>query len=120
MKRIEEAISNSSLVTDPDLTLERFSERISLSSRKISEAINTVCRQSFSDFINHHRINYACQKLKDPSSDHKTILEILFESGFSTKSNFYAAFKKKMGQTPVEFRKSTKIESKIKQKGPLS
>jgi len=120
MKRIEEAMQSNSLVTDPNLTLEWFSKQVHLSSRKISEAINTISRQSFSDFVNQHRIKLACDMLKDPSNDHKTILEILFESGFSTKSNFYAAFKKKMGQTPVEFRKMAKKESKMTQKGPIS
>jgi AraC-like DNA-binding protein len=120
LKQIETVMKSNSVVTDPDLTLDSFSKKVGLSSRKISEAINTLSGQSFSDFVNHHRINLACEMLKSPSNDHKTILEILFESGFSTKSNFYAAFKKKTGKTPVEFRKAAKKESKMAQKGPVS
>ncbi|GAH31414.1 unnamed protein product, partial [marine sediment metagenome] len=38
-------------------------------------------------------------------SDKKTILEILYETGFNSKSVFNTAFKKHAGTTPTQFRK---------------
>ena len=119
MEIIEQFMSNNPFAGDPDLSLDRFAERLNMPQRKVSEAINSIQNQSYSDYINDWRIREACRLLEDPAHYHKTILEILYEVGFSAKSNFYTVFKKKVGTTPVAYRSAAKA-SKITQKGPNS
>lgn len=119
MEIIEQFMSNNPFATDPDLSLDRFAERVKMPQRKVSEAINSIRNQSYSDYINDWRIQEACRLLQNPAHFHKTILEILYEVGFSAKSNFYTVFKKKVGTTPVAYRRAAKA-SIITQKSPNS
>ncbi len=114
MKSIESAFEKENLDRDPGLTLERLSKAVDIAPRKVSEAINSIGGQSFSDYVNARRINAACRMLQQSDHDRKTILEILYEVGFNTKSNFYAAFKRKVGVTPIQFRRSAQ-KSRITQ-----
>jgi AraC-like DNA-binding protein len=43
--------------------------------------------------------------LKTPSKKEFTVLEVLYEVGFNSKSSFNTAFKKHTGLTPTQFRK---------------
>ena len=43
--------------------------------------------------------------LSNPKKNEVTILEILYEVGFNSKSSFNTAFKKHTGLTPTAFKK---------------
>ena len=62
------------------------------------------------DFVNEFRIKEAMNILKDTSKSKLTILEILYEVGFNSKSSFNTAFKKHTGKTPTQHRKSAKAK----------
>jgi AraC-like DNA-binding protein len=87
------------------LTLFDLSEKISIPTRSISEVINNSLNQNFYDFINSYRIKEAQKLLEESSQSNKTILEILYEAGFGTKSSFNQAFKKHTGKTPSQFKR---------------
>jgi len=61
--------------------------------------------QNFYDFINRYRILEAKQLLTNPKDPKITVLEVLYEVGFNSKSSFNTLFKKYTGLTPTEFRK---------------
>ncbi|MGF1923861.1 MAG: helix-turn-helix domain-containing protein [Bacteroidia bacterium] len=87
------------------LTIQEVSKAIKVPMRELSVLINHHLDQHFYDFVNNYRIAYAMDMLKDPSKDKVTILEILYEAGFNSKSSFNTAFKKHTGYTPTEYRK---------------
>ena len=72
----------------------------------LSQVINESLHQSFFDFVNRYRIEEAKQQLTHPEDEAITILEILYNSGFNSKSSFNTLFKKYTGLTPTEFRKN--------------
>jgi len=89
------------------LNLDNLVETLSLPARHLSQVINVAFNQNFFDFISDYRILEAKQKLYDPVYKDKTILHVLFDVGFNSKSSFNHLFKKKTGMTPSEFRKKS-------------
>jgi len=90
---------------NPQVSLTDLSEKLSVSTKHLSQVINQSFNKSFFDFINTYRIQEAQQILKKSKDDKMTVLEVMYQVGFNSKSSFNAAFKKETGQTPTEFRK---------------
>ncbi len=86
-----------------DIKLQNVAKNIHISTHKLSQLLNDNLGKSFASFINDHRIEEAKRLLM--SNDHFTLEAIGFEAGFSSKSSFYATFKKVVGMTPSEFQK---------------
>lgn len=91
---------------NPSLTIQDISKDIQIPVRDLSLLINHKLEQHFYDFINAYRIEYAMNILKDVTKSKVTILEILYDVGFNSKSSFNTAFKKYTGFTPTNYRKS--------------
>ncbi|MCT2406089.1 helix-turn-helix domain-containing protein [Chryseobacterium antibioticum] len=91
---------------DPSLTIQHISNGIEIPTRELSVLINHQLGQHFYDFVNTYRIENAMAILKDATKSKVTVLEILYEVGFNSKSSFNTAFKKHTGYTPTEYRKS--------------
>jgi len=93
---------------NPSLTIQDVSKDIKIPVRELSILINHNLEQHFYDFVNVYRIDYASVILKDVTKNKVTVLEILYASGFNSKSSFNTAFKKQTGKTPTEYRKSSR------------
>jgi AraC-like DNA-binding protein len=91
---------------DPSLTIQELSNQINIPVRDLSVLINHHINQHFFDFVNEYRIQKAMNILKDASKKHLTVLEILYEVGFNSKSSFNTSFKKYTNVTPTEYRNS--------------
>ncbi len=89
-----------------ELTLQKLAIQTDIPERDLSLLINHHLNKHFFDFINEYRINDAKALLNDPTKKELTVLEILYEVGFNSKSSFYTAFKKVTNQTPSVYRKS--------------
>jgi len=89
---------------NPALTLFELSEKTSIPIRSLSEVINNSLNQNFYDFVNSFRIKESQRLLMEAKAQNKTILEILYEVGFNTKSSFNQAFKKHTGTTPTQYK----------------
>ncbi|PTT19565.1 AraC family transcriptional regulator [Chryseobacterium sp. HMWF028] len=88
------------------LTIQDISTEMGIPVRDLSLLINHQLGQHFYDFVNTYRIENAMNILKDDTKSKVTILEILYEVGFNSKSSFNTAFKKHTGNTPTQYRKN--------------
>lgn len=89
-----------------DLSLSDLALRLDCSPKYLSQVINEVYTCNFFDFINKYRIEEAKKQLSNRSDEKLTVLEVLYASGFNSKSSFNTAFKKFTGQTPSQFKKN--------------
>jgi len=87
------------------LTVGELAKKIDIPVKYLSQIINENFNQNFFDFINSYRIEEAKNILLNSQENKKTVLEILYEVGFNSKSVFNTAFKKNTGLTPTQFKK---------------
>ncbi len=90
---------------EPELTLEQLATQLSIRPKILSQVINESLNQNFFDFVNRYRIEDAKQLLTNPEDKKITVLEVLYEVGFNSKSSFNTLFKKHTGLTPSEFKR---------------
>lgn len=91
------------LFKNPDVKLKHIADELNISKHHLSQLLNDNLGKSFALFINEYRIEEAKKLLIE--NNQYTLEAIGFEAGFSSKSTFYATFKKIIGQTPSEFKK---------------
>lgn len=106
LEKIRSGIELQKLYLNQSLTIEEFSNEIAAPYREVSNTINKHFNTNFFEFINRHRVEEAKRMLADPAYDSLSILEILHESGFNSKSAFQRFFKRLTGVSPRVFRKT--------------
>ena len=89
----------------PNLSLKHLSQLLKIHPNHLSRIINQRFEMSFNDFINRYRINEAKQLLLQVDEEKRNILQIMYDTGFYSKSVFNTAFKKFTGMTPSEFKR---------------
>lgn len=103
--KIMDGIVNQKLYLNQSLNVEQFSARIGVPYRDVSFAINKTFGTNFFEFINSYRIEESKRYLADEKYKDMTIMDILLESGFNSKSAFQRFFKRLTGISPTEFRR---------------
>ena len=88
---------------DPELNLASLSDQLAMTPREVSELINQSLGVHFFDYVNGYRIRQAQEILLVYPK--RSVLEILYEVGFNSKSSFNTAFKKQTSMTPTQFRR---------------
>lgn len=101
LKTLDKLIEEKSLYKNTSIKISDIAKELKITPHKLSQLLNDNMGKSFASFMNSYRIEEAKRMLKE----HKelTLEAIGFEAGFSSKSNFYATFKKEVGQTPSQF-----------------
>jgi AraC-like DNA-binding protein len=103
LSKLDRFMRQEQLFQQPDLNLRRLAEQLDLSTHQLSELINSHLGKGFSRYIREHRIALAKKLLVEEKS--ASVLSIGLSSGFSSQSNFYAAFHEIEGMTPGRYRK---------------
>ena len=86
-----------------ELSLEILGEELHMSKYYISHLFSNKLKMRFNDYINFLRVSAACRHL---SMDVLSITEISEQVGFGTIRTFNRAFKKQMGDSPSEYRRT--------------
>ncbi|SFF24054.1 helix-turn-helix domain-containing protein [Flavobacterium xueshanense] len=104
ISRLKQYMAEREPFLDPSLTIQELANQIDIPVRDLSVLINHHMDQHFFDFVNEYRIQKAMGILKDQSRSQLTVLEILYEVGFNSKSSFNTSFKKHTNLTPTAYR----------------
>ena len=105
IKKLENHMKVNEPFMDSSLSVYDLAKQINVPSRELSIAINHNLNKHFFDFVNEYRIKKAMEIFKNTNDDKLTVLEVLYEVGFNSKSSFNTAFKKFTGTTPSEFKR---------------
>jgi AraC-like DNA-binding protein len=94
---------------NPELSLDMLAAIVGVSGKKLSQVINEKFQQNFFDYINSCRIEEA-KNIFDKSNDPKlTVLEVMYQCGFNSKSSFNTIFKAKTGLTPSAYKRNNSL-----------
>lgn len=102
--RLSQLMAQQQLYREPALTIGQLAKRSGYPEYLVSAVINRRFEGNFWEYINRQRIEAARTCLAD-SGDARTILDIAYACGFTSKSTFNAAFKRQLGETPSAYRK---------------
>jgi AraC-like DNA-binding protein len=106
LKRLTETMEREKPYLKSNLNLPDLAKMVSTTPNYLSQVINEQLQMNFFDFINSYRIETAKNLIINPLPHTRNILDIAMESAFNSKSAFYSAFKKQLGITPAEFKRS--------------
>jgi AraC-like DNA-binding protein len=104
LQRLNSYMEANKPFLNPDITLESLANEISVTPRILSQIINETYKKNFKGFILEFRIKESMKILADSKHSKLTILEILYQVGFNSKSAFNNQFKIYTNLTPIEYR----------------
>lgn len=108
VEKIRQGMEEDHLYLKPNLNIEEFARKIGIHYREVSAIINKQFDTNFFEYVNLYRVNKAKEMLNNPKYAEMTILDILLESGFNSKSSFHRFFKRYTGMSAAEYRKKIK------------
>ncbi|WJS93688.1 helix-turn-helix domain-containing protein [Flavobacterium johnsoniae] len=97
-------IEEKELYLNPDFSLEEAAKELKITKHLLSQYINEILGKSFSNLIKEYRIEKAKKLLE--TEKNLTYESLGYDSGFTSKSTFFTAFKKITGLTPAEYQKA--------------
>lgn len=111
VEKIHQLMEEQKYYLDSGLTLEGLAKKMRMPEYQLSALLNKNVQKNFYDFINCYRTEHAKKLMTSTIGESHSILEILYDSGFSSKSAFNRCFKKYTGITPTEYRERFKAVS---------
>jgi len=105
IQKVQTGMEEQKLYLKHNLNIEEFSKRIDLPIKEVSAVINKHYGTNFFEFMNKYRVEEAKRLLLDAGSADMTVLDILLQAGFNSKSAFHRFFNRLVGVSPTEFRK---------------
>ncbi|AZA90057.1 Regulatory protein soxS [Chryseobacterium nakagawai] len=107
-QKLEALCRDQHIYTDSTLNREKVAEKLSISAGYLSQIVNTITGDNFAHYINQYRVEAVKEMISNSEYENYTLLTMGLESGFTSKTTFYKAFKKVTGQTPNEYKNTLK------------
>ncbi|MEZ5039590.1 MAG: helix-turn-helix domain-containing protein [Saprospiraceae bacterium] len=104
IQTLEALMTQQQPYLQPNLSIQDLALSMEISPRLLSEIINHYYHQNFAEFINSYRLAAAEKRFQQPKDEKETVLEVMYEVGFNSKSSFNTLFKKRTGLTPTEYK----------------
>jgi len=98
----EQLIEDATIYTKEVVSLKAMADKLGVSARLFSNAINHHYGESYTKRINRLRVNFARRLLVEQPQ--LSIMAVMFDSGFQTKSSFNKEFKALTSLSPSEYR----------------
>ncbi len=102
IKSFEELVEDSTHYTQDVLSLKAMADKLCIPVRTFSSAVNHCYKESYAKRMNRLRIRFAQRLLIEQPG--LSITQVMYESGFQTKSSFNKEFKAINEVSPSEFR----------------
>lgn len=101
-------LMDEQVFADETLKLAGLASMLDLSPHQLSELINTQFGVGYSRYVREHRVNAAKRMLiAEPDA---SVLSVGLAVGFTSQSNFYAAFREITGEVPGRYRSKQSSE----------
>ncbi|MDW8850085.1 helix-turn-helix domain-containing protein [Flavobacterium sp. MMLR14_040] len=107
-QKLEFLCKEQHIYTDSTLNREKVAEKLGISAGYVSQIINTITGENFAHYITQYRVEAVKEMMSNSEYENYNLLTMGLESGFTSKTTFYKAFKKVTGQTPNEYKNTSK------------
>jgi YesN/AraC family two-component response regulator len=111
LSRINQLMEIQKPFLRPNYSLGDLANDLNMPSYQLSAFINHIMRQRFNDLINHYRINYCLNKLKQNAAEDIKVYKLSTDCGYNNRNTFISAFKKHTHLTPYEYISQIKKET---------
>ncbi|MBR1668398.1 MAG: helix-turn-helix domain-containing protein [Bacteroidaceae bacterium] len=101
LHRICDLMEQQQLFRNPELKVADVASALNTNTRYVIDCIKADRNQTFSQFVNSYRIEYAKRQLR--LNPNKIIMEIYSDAGFSSERSFFRSFKDTTGMTTREW-----------------
>lgn len=99
--KIDTFLKSSKAYTSSDYDLRILSEALQVKEAQLSLAVKSAGFSSFREYLNDLRLLHFRQLVE--ARENKNIKELIFLSGFNSRSTFYRNFSDKYGVSPKQF-----------------
>ncbi|HMQ48377.1 MAG TPA: AraC family transcriptional regulator [Saprospiraceae bacterium] len=108
--KLDAVLLDSQAFLNPKLSLRELADLVETNDKKLSTLLNQNLHTNFYDYINAYRIQRFKERANKGDLKSLSVLGLASACGFTSKSSFYRAFKKKTGMTPSTYlKKSTSL-----------
>jgi len=107
--QLKSLVETEELFLNADLKIADVADKLKVNISSVSKALNEVGGQNFSNFLNAYRVEHA--KCLIRSNSPYTMEALGYDSGFNSKSSFFATFKKLTGQTPAKYKEVSSVDA---------
>lgn len=107
-QKLELLCKDEHIYTDSTLNREKVAEKLGISAGYVSQIVNTITGDNFAHYINLYRVEAVKEMIANSEYENYNLLTMGLESGFTSKTTFYKTFKKVTGQTPNEYKNTSK------------
>ncbi|MDG5491302.1 helix-turn-helix domain-containing protein [Psychroserpens sp. SPM9] len=105
-KELEQIMMDYKLYLNPDLSLKDLASYLELPTNYVSQLLNLGFQKNFSEYVNTFRVEEFKERVLLEENKSLTIMAVAYDSGFNSKTVFNTFFKKLVGMTPNDYRKS--------------